>query len=525
MEANREANIKSKQLKGMREARDKNKIKWALGGRQAFAIRLAKGGQGAIYVAKIAPADGDSTPKELKYEKSKDMVGKVGLKGTLAKEKNILQRLGKYGHSNIVKYLEEFTPKTGFKHEVLVLERASHGSLGEYWLKNYIVKDTAPPELEVWKWMIDCFKGLAFLHTGLIDDKTPSSWSPILHGDLKPDNILIDEDPDTRQLRALLTDFGTAQFHAFDYRDPAKTSFMAVTLKFMPNEYPIVQLGFDVYSIGASFHLMMSDFYPRANKMWYNEDKTNIFINADYTNREKVDAWALQPTVILPLHESYSVRNSTRNIYISNADTFTASYGYPNHQGAPESAFPRRGRALCYHLHRMLGRWDEEFNPNDYSLRLPAEQILKELLHDFALIEQAPAGEVYGGRDKDLTRCEMNLIPYRKKRGFVVPPRGYPAYPIKAPLNMNTVDPIARPGILAAIEAAKEEVAEKKRYKELMHKFLNYAGLKPGIREDPRVLQQLVGELDALDLPDYAMKDSMLRQIRQYACLSRAPPF
>ena len=104
-------------------------------------------------------------------------------------------------------------------------------------------------ETEIWKFVADVSNGLAFLHT---------YRPPIIHQDIKPDNILMTSDG-----RYVITDFGIS--HSFRTK-LSKTSNMehsSGTLAYMgPERFskkPIIVLASDIWALGATLYELMEN--------------------------------------------------------------------------------------------------------------------------------------------------------------------------------------------------------------------------------------------------------------------------
>ena len=119
----------------------------------------------------------------------------------------------------------------------------------------YITDGQNIPEDECWKMLHDVASGLAYLH-----EKTP----PLIHQDIKPDNILIDDEG-----RYLITDFGISARVRSTIRGGKAQEQSGGTLAYMgperfsSNPKPI--MASDVWSLGAMMYELMTGTPPFGN--------------------------------------------------------------------------------------------------------------------------------------------------------------------------------------------------------------------------------------------------------------------
>lgn len=177
-------------------------------GRYRIVRELAKGGMGVVYLARAEGAVGFVKPVVVKLvlpEHAED----ERFVGMFAREARILAQLR---HPSVVDVLEFGEENDSF---VLVLEYVRGHHLGQ-WMRYLTIKGrTAPSEILI-QIVIDVLEALHHAHNQRHPDGSPMQ---IVHRDVSPSNILLDEDG-----RGRLLDFGVARMRggAHDYKTQVK---------------------------------------------------------------------------------------------------------------------------------------------------------------------------------------------------------------------------------------------------------------------------------------------------------------
>ena len=110
----------------------------------------------------------------------------------------------------------------------------------------------AIPESFIWFCFLQISEGLAYIHHGYdrsIYGPPPSEWQPIIHGDIKPENIFLGRPtPDSHGYPSLvLGDFGLATIDE---------GYVSGTWKWQPPELPMTSKKADVWALGAVIHAL-----------------------------------------------------------------------------------------------------------------------------------------------------------------------------------------------------------------------------------------------------------------------------
>lgn len=154
---------------------------------------------------------------------------------SLLEEIQILNVLGKHPH--LPGFYESFFAHDG--HLCVVMQYIPGQNLGAYSVQDVGIR-------QIVAWMCEVLDALAFLHR--------QEPIPIVHRDVKPDNICIHAD--SRQ--AYLLDFGIAKHQT-------QTRILAVTPPFSPKEQYTrggTSPASDIYAVGATLYVLLTDEEP-----------------------------------------------------------------------------------------------------------------------------------------------------------------------------------------------------------------------------------------------------------------------
>ena len=121
-------------------------------------------------------------------------------------------------------------------------------------MAHYFEEWQGVPESFIWHCFLQISEGLAYIHHGydrrqLGGSPPASDWQPIIHGDIKPENIFLGPPtPDSHGYPSLvLGDFGLATVDEIP---------VAGTWKWQPPELPMTSKKADVWALGAVVHAL-----------------------------------------------------------------------------------------------------------------------------------------------------------------------------------------------------------------------------------------------------------------------------
>ncbi len=214
-----------------------------LQGRYRLRRILGQGGFGAAYLAKDVTLERDCvvkqmlspaniSPKELKLHQA-----------SFTREAKLLADLNVPGHPNIPEIFDYFTDENS---SYLVMKYIEGQSL------RGLVETQDIPWREAVRYMSDVSSALNYMHT--------QGQEPVMHRDIKPDNILLGDDG-----RIWLVDFGLAQAKPVGASGNLSSEQQAAgSVGYTPFEQWVGETvpASDVYANGVTLHYLVTDLSP-----------------------------------------------------------------------------------------------------------------------------------------------------------------------------------------------------------------------------------------------------------------------
>lgn len=160
-------------------------------------------------------------------------------------------------HSNVVKLLDY---SVGPDYVTLFCPYYYGGDLFSL-INKFFLAELKVPELMIWQAFRQMSDALAFLHYGYIasSGRARSQWRPVVHRDVKPENILlrspINPRASSQQPIFVLADFGLAT------TEIGSEEFVG-TPEFQPPEGPAATEAADIWGLGAVIHAMAHENSP-----------------------------------------------------------------------------------------------------------------------------------------------------------------------------------------------------------------------------------------------------------------------
>ncbi|KAF3905648.1 hypothetical protein ABW21_db0205158 [Orbilia brochopaga] len=167
------------------------------------------------------------------------------------------------GGMNILQIFGYEQPVSGDPWGHIFTEYCSMGDVMSLFIK-YDQKDEYMPEGFLCQFMSDMGRALGFLQSGTSDPwvEGPEDWVPILHNDIKPDNVLMK--PQRRRTNSIypifvLGDLGQASYQG----GPGEFGAIPIT---SPERYRAEERGGspadDMYSLGVTLFFLANKFFP-----------------------------------------------------------------------------------------------------------------------------------------------------------------------------------------------------------------------------------------------------------------------
>ncbi|KAI4261698.1 MAG: hypothetical protein L6R42_003105, partial [Xanthoria sp. 1 TBL-2021] len=129
----------------------------------------------------------------------------------------------------------------------------------------HLLTKTLVPEGFLWHTLISLSSALAFLHTGVDrsnpDHPPPQTWRPIIHRDIKPDNVFLklhsrsttsNSKQNPKYPTLILGDFGLAT----PYLSTQSTNYYIGTPAYQPPQLPLHTTHSDIWAAGAIVHYL-----------------------------------------------------------------------------------------------------------------------------------------------------------------------------------------------------------------------------------------------------------------------------
>jgi serine/threonine protein kinase len=216
-------------------------------GRYRIVARLARGGMGVVFLARVEGAAGFAKPVVVKRVLP-DLTGEARMARLFVREAKILANLQ---HPNIVSVID-FGDEDGAY--IMVLDYVRAHSLG-LWLDWRINQGDRSPVGEMIHVIIKVLEALEYAHTLTLPDGTPLE---IVHADISPANILVDNEGQVK-----LLDFGIARMRGEATKTDSKSvrgKFAYLPIEALDGSPPKVTT--DVYACGVCLYELLAGNNP-----------------------------------------------------------------------------------------------------------------------------------------------------------------------------------------------------------------------------------------------------------------------
>ena len=191
----------------------------------------------------------------------------------------------------------------------LIMDYCSGSDLYNYmqenfWDKTKPLADQHIPEAFIWRTMTQCTLGLAQMHTGYGTSLYGTGeWKPIIHHDMKPENVFLDKGATVTEAYAKLGDFGMAEYYDADSVNIAPFG----TFLFYPPEQPLSTPAKDVWGLGCILYVMAKWQDPPTKKKVGHEVHPNDDFLQQLTEKDLKTTMDLRkeygPRKVLPLNK------------------------------------------------------------------------------------------------------------------------------------------------------------------------------------------------------------------------------
>jgi serine/threonine protein kinase len=177
---------------------------------------------------------------------------KTGDREFVEHEADLLQILHRYRPNRIIPFegILDAYPASDTKCR-LITHFCRNGDLAQL-AHRYWYHPTNPqriPESRIWKIVMATLSGLNYIHTSKMTTLTSPmerDWWPIVHNDIKPQNIFIDANEQVK-----LADFGLSVLLP---PDMSHHQFPGGTVEYFPPEFPFRSQASDIWSLGVVLH-------------------------------------------------------------------------------------------------------------------------------------------------------------------------------------------------------------------------------------------------------------------------------
>ncbi|KAF2667182.1 kinase-like protein [Microthyrium microscopicum] len=284
--------------------------------------------------------------------KGEEMVLKMGPAFENNRERAWFERFLEKGHRhpNVAEFFDVSVDNNFWT--TMIFKRYNMGDLSDLSRRVEIhqsdgrVKKMLPfPEELVWKSVIDILSALDFLHTGAgVAKENNKSWAPIIHRDMKPQNILVHHTPnyghEIKGWSFVLADFGVAIFAKAETSSTARP----VTEKYVAPEYPLMSPAYDVWSLGRSIHQIMARQSPRY---------LGEVLNDYYHGRpEDLEYGSLSPAINVPAALNQQPLNPIK-VHLNFEDCDWNWSSRRDH--GLDYPVKRYSTSISYFMHKMMG--------------------------------------------------------------------------------------------------------------------------------------------------------------------------
>ena len=132
-----------------------------------------------------------------------------------------------------------------------------NGDLDNY--RDYIKKNSSVAQTYLFHQTTNLVKTLDFLHNQTFIDEQGNMHRGIIHGDIKPDNLLVDKNGDLS-----LSDFGCARYADQPIEQLGMVSYLSPELLKVPGGIPSNPDKSDIWSLGVTLQSLVTGEYPIA---------------------------------------------------------------------------------------------------------------------------------------------------------------------------------------------------------------------------------------------------------------------